>query len=135
MNGTSSIPYMIDGINAIQHLAIALKDRGLPSPREWRRLLVTLKELKTVTFLLGCEEKSWSDKKHIELRDLEEWYVDGRDRLISCYTGEKIDVRTVGSYMTRREFHRKGIQISPASTRAPAMVTIRVMAWKRIGNV
>lgn len=125
---------MINGLSTIQHIAIALKDRGLPSPREWQNLLLALRALKTVTFLLGCEEKSWTGLKHVVLRDQEEWFADGRDRLVRCHTGKKIDIRAVGSYMTKGEFHRKSVHTSHRPARAPTGVMVRVVAWKRIGD-
>lgn len=37
-------------------------------------------DLKTLKFLVGGRDQSWTEEGEIELRDVEEWFVDGRDR-------------------------------------------------------
>jgi hypothetical protein len=81
-DGFESLRHHVSNISGIQHLALSLPPRGLSKQDEWYRVLHGYKILKTLTFLVGSREQSWLEEGEIELRDVEEWLVDGRERLI-----------------------------------------------------
>ena len=133
--------HQINGINTIQNLAIPLELRnGIPSKSEWHGILSSMPELKTVTFMVGSKEKSWrGTQRSIELRDMEQWFVDGRSREVRRGNGGTIDVKDVEPYLKGLlPFTSYAYVVSPTGRRSrrPAMrvVNIRVVAWKRGGR-
>jgi hypothetical protein len=124
----------ISGIDTIQHLAIPLEQQGLPSRYEWRSILWSMKALKTLTFMVGSKEKSWQDSQRgIELRDVEQWYVDGRSRDIVCGgSGGRIDVKEVGTFMTSPPYTKVPGYV-PGTRYQKRLVNVRIVAWKRGG--
>jgi hypothetical protein len=135
--------HQINGINTIQNLAIPMELRkGIPSMLEWHGILSSMPELKTLTFMVGSKEKSWKgSQRSIELRDVEQWFVDGRSRAVRRGNGGAIDVMDVESYLTgliplppyAYVVDRTGRR---SRRRSPAMrvVNVRVVAWKREGR-
>ncbi|KAE8447652.1 hypothetical protein EG329_010623 [Mollisiaceae sp. DMI_Dod_QoI] len=103
------------GLSQLEHIAIPL-DLKMPvethGPLNYENLFRGFNHLKTLTFMLGCTEKSWSGDASIELRDLEQWFVDGRNRKITTERGVSVDVSELARLL--------GTQIS-----------VRVVAWKR----
>jgi hypothetical protein len=97
-------------------------------------------ELKTVTFMVGSKEKSWrGTQRSIELRDVEQWFMDGRSREVRRGNGGTIDVKDVEPYLKGLlPFTSYAYVVSPTGRRSrrPAMrvVNIRVVAWKRGGR-
>lgn len=127
--GTSG--WRMKGVELIQHLAVPLDSKkGLPSRTEWGNMLLELRALKTITFLIGCEEKSWKGERPIELRDMEQWFVDGRYRLVRNGR-ERMDIADVPAYLMGKDFSRRppGPEARPGT--APKIVNVRVVAWKR----
>jgi hypothetical protein len=89
--------------------------------------------LKTVTFMIGSMEKSWRGAQQtIELRDVEQWFEDGRCRNVG-FGDKAIDVSDVGVRMRRltdttsRSYH-------PRFRSAASAINFRVVAWKRVGR-
>jgi hypothetical protein len=91
-----------------------------------------MKALKTVTFMIGSKEKSWKGSQSIELRDVEQWYVDGRSRDILCGS-TRVDVRDVGTFMTSLPQKRVPLWLTPGTTKERA-INVRVVAWKKDGR-
>jgi hypothetical protein len=125
----------IIGIATIQHLAVPLEQKGLPSRDEWQLILWSMKALKTLTFMVGSKEKCWQgSQRGIELRDFEQWYVDGRSREINCRgSGGRIDVRDVGTFMTSPPYVKVPGYV-PGTPFQIRGVNVRVVAWKRQGR-
>ncbi len=68
--------------------------------------------LDTLTLLVGEKEKGWGKGKYVELRDVEEWFVDGRERKVDV-DGVTLDVADVGRYLSGEHFEemmRKEVQ-------------------------
>jgi hypothetical protein len=90
--------------------------------------------LKTLTFMLGSKEKSWrGTQRVIELRDFEQWFVDGRSRDVSKGNGGKVDVKDVESHMRTTTAAIGGLYEFGSKARN-RMVNVRVVAWKRGGR-
>jgi hypothetical protein len=131
------------GLTQVKHIAIPLDEsdpHAIPMSGVWQQAVQGWASLKTVTFMLGCNEKSWLGEEGIELRSLEQWFVDGRDRKVSCRDGVKIDVAAVGEYMMSDEYATAEIgpvgpaglnYISGRARNSEKLVKVRVVAWKR----
>ncbi len=90
--------------------------------------------LKTLTFMLGSKEKSWrGTQRGIELRDFEQWFVDGRSRDVCRGNGGKVDVKDVESYMRTTTAAIGGLY-EIGSKSGNRTVNVRVVAWKRGGR-
>jgi hypothetical protein len=125
-------------MNTIQNLAIPLElGKGIPSKLQWHGILSSMPELKTVTFMVGSKEKSWRGiQQSIELRDVEQWFVDGRSREVHRGNGGTIDVKDVEPYLKRllpyTSYTYVVTRTGRRSRRAVRRVVhIRVVAWKR----
>ncbi|KUJ23989.1 uncharacterized protein LY89DRAFT_679252 [Mollisia scopiformis] len=131
-NSLRSLPSNFRGhIVRIQHIAIPLDlKKGVSSTRWWASELVAFPKLKTLTFMLGCTEKSWTGDRSIELRDMEQWFVDGRKRTVEIdleWPSERmwqkrnagvVDVSELPAFVARAVPHRQ--------------LAVRVVAWKRL---
>jgi hypothetical protein len=119
----------IQGMEYIQHLALPLeKGCWLPSQGIWHHILSSMPALKTVTFMIGSKEKTWRDtQRTIELRDVEQWFMDGR-----CRDVGHGDVNEVGSLM-RKLTTSTSRRYSPRYRSRSCAINFRVVAWKR-GN-
>lgn len=102
---------------------------------------MALPELKTVTFMVGSKEKSYrGTQRSIELRDVEQWFVDGRSRDIHKGDGGTIDVDDVGSYLKNQVPFTSYTSSSNGGHRrligrpGSRVVNVRVVAWKRGGR-
>ena len=129
----------INGMDVIQHLAIPLElQKGIPSKQQWHDILTTMKGLKTVTFMVGSKEKSWrGTQRSIELRDMDQWFVDGRSREVLRGDGGTIDIKDMESYL-KDPAAFTSFAGSPARRRlgrpASRVINVRVVAWKRGGR-
>jgi len=131
-NELHNMMHDIEGIDCIQHLALPLKrGRWFPSQGTWHHVLSFMRQLKTVTFMIGSSEKTWKGiQQTIELRDLEEWFMDGRCRDVGKGEGYVIDVSDVASRM--RRLTEVTSRRYPTTYRASACaIQFRVVAWKR----
>ena len=79
-NGLASLHRSISVVSKIQHLALPLPPHSLPLRNEWLGMLHDFDDPKALTFLVGGTDQSWVNEGEIELRDVEDWLVDGRDR-------------------------------------------------------
>jgi hypothetical protein len=71
------------GMSSLQHIAIPLDlKRSVSRHLFWPNDFYYFPKLKTLTFMLGCAEKTWRGDPSIELRDMEEWFADGRQRTV-----------------------------------------------------
>lgn len=86
----------------------------------------SFRDLKTVTFMLGCAEKGWFGHPSIELRDLEQWFADGRKRTVEV-SGQRMDISELAGFMNSTGY-RIAIN-APPYPRKP--FNIRVVTWKR----
>lgn len=96
-------------------------------------ILVRMQALKTLTFMLGSKEKSWrGTQRGIELRDMEQWFVDGRSRDVFRGNGGMIDVKEVESVYAKPFAVRSHAYLYPPRSRiVNRVVSVRVVAWKR----
>lgn len=126
------------GLHQIEHLAIPLDiKRPIPHSIQWASDMSDrfCLKLKTLTFMLGCEEKSWLGDASIELRDLEQWCVDGRRRMVKInYAGwvqlhedrSPFDISELSGRMVAEDERRYR---RVRAGRKP--LKVRVVAWKR----
>ena len=117
----------IAGFENIQHLALPLHGSGLPLKNEWKMCLGLFRNLKTLTFMVGGKDQSWFGENDIELRDVEEWYMDGRPREI------KIDrwlmnVNEVGRFLSGICFEQR---MRGSWNEEWEGLNVRVVAWKK----
>lgn len=129
------------GLHRIEHLAIPLDlKRPIPHSIQWISDMSDrfFLNLKTLTFMLGCEEKSWLGDASIELRDLEQWCMDGRRRTVKVNYGNwraaiqhhedrsPFDISELSGRMVVEDEQRyKRVMAG----RKP--LKVRVVAWKR----
>ncbi|KAF8853337.1 hypothetical protein BDZ45DRAFT_79870 [Acephala macrosclerotiorum] len=129
------------GLHRIEHIAIPLDlKRPIPHSAQWISDMSDrfFLNLKTLTFMLGCEEKSWLGDASIELRDLEQWCMDGRKRTMKFDHGRwwaamqhyddksPFDITELSSRMVAEDEQRyKRVMVG----RKP--LKVRVVAWKR----
>jgi hypothetical protein len=124
----------IDYINTIQHLALPLEQQGVPSRKKMHDILAAMSALKTLTFMIGSKEKSWrGTQRGVELRDVEQWFVDGRSRDVFRGNGGMIDVKDVESFYARPFGMRSHINV-PRPRMWNRVINVRVVAWKRGGR-
>jgi hypothetical protein len=134
-NDLGSIIDRFHGIHNIQHLAVPLEQKGIPTRKEWHKILNSMPVLKTLTFMLGSKEKSWrGTQRGIELRDFEQWFVDGRSRDVCRGNGGKVDVKDVESHMRTTTAAIGGLYEFGSKARNRT-VNVRVVAWKRGSRV
>jgi hypothetical protein len=124
----------------MRHLALPLSAViGIP-PREIEgfKYLLAYLNLETLTLVVGEKEKSWVRDRYVELRNVEEWLADGRERIVCC-EGFWLDTVEVGRYLSGQLFD-EGMRARPSSWLGalPPMnyaawkgVNVRVVAWKR----
>ena len=131
-NELHTLMHDIEGIEHIQHLALPLeKGRWHPSQGVWHHILSSMRELKTVTFMIGSTEKTWrGSRQTIELRDVEQWFMDGRCRDVGIEDGHAIDVSEVGSRM-RKLTDVTSRRYPPRYRSVACEINFRVVAWKR----
>ena len=99
-NGLTSDVY---NKSKIRHLAIPFPEKGLPASHGWKKAISYMTSLRTLTFIVGCESMPWSSGKWVQLRDVEEWYADGRDRIVSV-NGKMMDIAEVAGYLSNKEY-------------------------------
>jgi hypothetical protein len=125
--GIQSIARSMTGFDCIQHLAIPLPSRGLNLRNEWKRCLALFQDLKTLTFLVGGNDQNWLGEGEIELRDVEEWFVDGRARTVSV-EGWSLDIGEVSQFLGGRCFEER---MRGAWDSEWMGVNVRCVAWKK----
>jgi hypothetical protein len=125
--GLQSIACGVSGFENIQHLALPLQPSGLPLKNDWKMCLGLFRDLKTLTFLVGGKDQSWIDEEEIELRDIEEWYSDGRDRLIKV---DKwlLDIGEIGEFLSSVCFEQR---MKGSWDDEWLSVNVRVVAWAK----
>ncbi|KAK2628074.1 hypothetical protein QTJ16_002720 [Diplocarpon rosae] len=123
--------------NNIQHLALPLNLDDLAQAKTWAPSLRRLRRLRSVTFMVGSKEKSWAKSGAIELRPLDQWFADGRDRWIErgCAKEAIIDVTEVATWLLTPDLRvlralRRALPLSQP-TRICHPISIRVVAWKK----
>jgi hypothetical protein len=145
------LPNRIHDIDKIQHVALPLNLKRIPLPGELTWIFTDMKSLKTLTLMIGCEEKSWRAGKWVDLRDLEEWYVDGRERRVELRSGwdqshiitisppgalgPKVDISKLAEmYLQSQAFEsrttvRPGRRPRTVLRKDDKLVNIRIVAW------
>lgn len=90
--------------------------------------LTPFPKLRTLTLMLGCEEKTRRGDPSIELRHLREWLADGRPRTIMVEEPTSLHVQ--GSSQCRRLCDVAEVPklIAKHLTRD---IAVRIVAWKR----
>lgn len=125
--GLQSMACGVSGFENIQHLALPLPPKGLPLKNDWKVCLGLFRDLKTLTFLVGGKDQSWRGGEEIELRDLEEWYSDGRDRSVKV-DGWSLDVAEVGRFLGGACFEKR--MRGSWDSEWPGL-NVRVVAWTK----
>ena len=125
--GLQSMACSLAGFEAIQHLALPLPSRGLALRNEWKMCLGLFRDLRTLTFMVGSKEQSWIDEDEIELRDVEEWFVDGRERMLKV---DKwlLDVSEVGLFLSGENFEQR---MRGSFDGDWGGINVRLVAWKK----
>lgn len=133
-NRLRSIPPNFGGhLICIEHVAIPL-DLKKPTPCAlyWTHDIRAFPKLKTLTFMLGCAEKSWIGDPLIELREMEHWFADGRKRTLD------IDVEHRVGWQKKQFVEGEGwldvaaLSAFVAKCAVPNRpLAVRVVAWKR----
>lgn len=125
--GLQSLACNLAGFESIRHLALPLPARGLPLRNEWKMCLSLFENLETLTFMVGCKEQSWLEDEEIELRDVEEWYQDGRARTVKV---DKwlLDVSEVGPFLSSLNFEER---MNGSWDEDWKGVNVRVVAWRK----
>lgn len=95
----------VQGAGSIRHLSHPLSLIGPPPHRVWKAAIATLFNLDTITLLVGEKEKGWEKSKYVELQDVEEWFVDGRERKVDV-DGVMLDIGDVGRYLSGEHFEK-----------------------------
>lgn len=125
--GLQSLACSVTGFENIQHLALPLQKSGLPLRNEWKMCLGLFRDLKTLTFLVGGKDQSWVGEEEIELRNIEEWFVDGRERMMKC-DGWSLDVAEIGRFLSGANFEER---MKGSWDDEWNGVNARVVAWKK----
>lgn len=86
-----------------------------------------LENLKTLTFMVGGRDQTWAGEGEIELRHVEEWLLDGRERTVGV-EGWKIDMKHVGKVIGGRLFEER----MKGRTGEWTGVSVRVVAWSKV---
>jgi len=87
--------------------------------------------LKTITLMIGSKEKSWKRGGLIELRDLEQWFVDGRERNVQ-HGGVVMDIGDVARYLMNLDPLTRAWPVGGRNI-VGGYINVRLVAWKR-GN-
>lgn len=139
--GLLSLCRNVRGFERIRHLALLLPKTGLPLKNEWRACIGALRDLKTLTYLVGGGDQRWGfegkevgdgvvgeGEGEIELRDVEEWFCDGRDRMVKV-DGWTLDVQEVGRYLGGKCFESRMVEW--AWSGCWEGINVRVVAWRK----
>jgi hypothetical protein len=116
------------GLNTVQHIALPLNmlDNTALKPGNWHHLLFNFTALKTVTFVLGCKEKSWTQSQGVDLRSRDEWFQDGREGGKKLWEWEENDLEAAERHPMEVV---RSWRYGPTARRS---LTVRVVAWKTV---
>jgi hypothetical protein len=128
--GLQSLACNLAGFENIRHLALPLPSNGLPLRNEWKMCLSLFRDLQTLTFLVGCKEQAWVEDEEIELRDVDEWFLDGRERRVKV---DKwlLDVSEVGRFLSGLNFEQRMRGSWDEDWKG---INVRVVAWRKGGS-
>lgn len=132
----SGLPLYLNGLRKIRHLALCINHKS-SFPDLWMRdLALYFGCLKTLTFMLGGKDQSWSGDGEIILRDPEEWLLDGRPREV-WFNQWWIDFNQLGSYMSGELFderirRRALYRGSWRDVDGWKGINVRVVAWIKV---
>lgn len=110
----------------LKHMALPLSvfdsrySKG-PYPIALANMIFELR-LETLTLVLGAYHNTWLSVKYVELRDLEEFFLDGRDRSFE-WGSWKGDISELAGYL---EGLTRGIRAIPIFAKH-----VRVVAWNK----
>lgn len=121
-------------MGTLEHVAIPLDLKMSVSRRDWLHGLNAFASLKSLTLILGCAEKSWTGDPSIELRHLEEWFADGRQRTVvvdhgAAYLPRRSDQDIIASRRLRDVAELPRLIVEFAGPQKS--IAVRVVAWKR----
>lgn len=124
----------LNGMGQLRHIAIPFEMKKLVRQSSFSTLSMRFPNLQTLTLVLGCEEKSHRGDPSIELRNLDEWFADGRPRTAKVVNGDHIRraAPTQAELVTLRDVAELPTIISRwAQTRPGSSIAVRIVAWKR----
>ncbi|KAH7364356.1 hypothetical protein BKA65DRAFT_546242 [Rhexocercosporidium sp. MPI-PUGE-AT-0058] len=123
-------------VSGIQHLALPFDAASLSSASKWIATLRLMRNLKSLTLMIGSNEKSWGKGGAVELRPLHQWFADGRMRWIG-HSGEQavlvspLELMTWFLHLDDRFLNRGGAVVPNRTTRPMTKISVRIVAWKR----
>jgi hypothetical protein len=130
--GLLELSHHVNNVEWIQHLAVPLCSAYLPPNNEWKRAIANMRDLKTLTYVVG-DMNQWVGCRYAKLRDVEEWFVDGRDtRCLEC-DFLCLDVKELGRYLSGRKFEQR-VKASHGWRFGDEWkgINVRVVAWKSL---
>lgn len=113
----------------VQHIAFPICLKRELHVRDLRATLSAFIGLKSLTLMLGCEEKSWRGDSSIELRDLREWFADGRSRTI--IVEDPTTFHKKHCPQCRQLCDITDLAQLIAQRLRPRDIAVRIVAWKR----
>jgi len=79
--------------------------------------------------MVGGRDQSWLSEEEIELRDVEEWFADGRDRTVKVERW-LLDVTEIGKFLGGAKFEAR---MRGSWDDGWQGINVRCVAWKK-GN-
>jgi len=89
--------------HGLRHLALPFSGMLLGPRRELKAVLRRFPELETLTLVVGSGALGFArGETWVQLRDVEEWFADGRERMAKLYGDLEMDVGVVAKWLERR---------------------------------
>lgn len=124
-----SLSRNVKNANKIKHLALSIPEAGWSLHSSWMKSLASMANLRTLTLMVGGRENTWLGRQEIELRDVEEWFADGRTRTYKCDRW-MMDIADVVRYLGGKVFEAR--LRGPAQAHKPDFqINVRAVAWKK----
>ena len=81
--------------------------------------------------MAGGKDQPWFSEDEIELREVGEWFVDGRERMVKCERW-LLDVEDVGRFLSGRVFEER---MRGSWDEEWKGINVRVVAWRKCGSM
>lgn len=133
MSGFTVTDRRFIGIREIQHLALPFDATALSLCANWAPTLNLMRNLKSLTLMVGSSEKSWVTDGAAELRPLYQWFADGRNKWID-FSGERsalILISQLSTWLANPEDPSLQETLPFVPGRQSIPLSVRIVAWKR----